>query len=50
MNCGLLCGLFMVKHHGLIIIDVAVWILTFEQDPIPLTNQYNSVLLCGAYS
>ena len=35
MNCGLLCGLFMVKHHGLIIIDVAVWILTFEQDPIP---------------
>ena len=33
MNCGLLCGLFMVKHHGLLYEGVAVWILTFEQDP-----------------
>ena len=39
MNCGLLCGLFMVKHHGLIIIDLAVWILTFEQDPTSLEHE-----------
>jgi len=29
----------MVKHHGLIIIDVAVWILTFKQDPTSLEHE-----------
>ena len=42
MNCGLLCGLFMVKHHGLIITDVAVWILPFNQDP----NSRNQIIRC----
>lgn len=36
MNYGLLCGLFMVKHHGLIIKGVAVWNHTFKQVPIAL--------------
>ncbi len=43
MNCGLLCGLFMVKHHGLIITDVAVWILPFNQDP---TSRFQIIRCC----
>jgi len=33
----------MVKHHGLIIIDVAVWILPFNQDP---TSRFQIIRCC----